>query len=87
MNGLQDGTPYAGRPVGNSSELMPLDNILNRGILHCLFFHCVLSKFVLDGEETDEEERNMRFSLSTRRGIDRGMKCIWDLKMGTPSSA
>ena len=35
MNGLQDGTPYSGRPVGNSPEFMPLDNNLNRDILHC----------------------------------------------------
>ena len=64
MNGLQDGIPYAGRPVGNIHEFMPLDNFLNRDILHFLRFHCVLSRFVLDGEGTDEEERNMRFSLS-----------------------
>ena len=30
MNGLQDGIPYAG------PEFMPLDNSLNRDILHCL---------------------------------------------------
>ena len=29
MNGVQDGTPYAGRPVDNSSEFMPLENSLN----------------------------------------------------------
>ena len=57
MNGLQDRTPYAGRPVGNSPEFMPLDNSLNRYILHCLRFHCVLGLFVLDGEGTDKEER------------------------------
>ena len=34
MNGLQDGTPYAGRPVGNSPKCMPLDNNHNRDILH-----------------------------------------------------
>ena len=45
MNGLQDGTPYAGRPVGNSPEFMPLDNSLNRDILHSLRVHCVLSRF------------------------------------------
>ena len=45
MNGLQDGTPYYGRPVGNSPEFMPLDNSLNRDILHCLRFHYVLSRF------------------------------------------
>ena len=65
MNGLQDGTPYAGRPVGNSPEFMPLDNSLNRDILHSLRFHCVLSCFVLDWDGTDKEESNMRFSLST----------------------
>ena len=36
LNGLQDGTPYAGRPVGNSPEFMPLDNSLNRDILKSL---------------------------------------------------
>ena len=35
MNELQDGTPYAGRPLGNRPEFMPLYNSLNRGILHC----------------------------------------------------
>ena len=44
MNVLQDGTPYAGRPVRNSPESMPLDNILNRDILNSLRFHCVLSR-------------------------------------------
>ena len=38
LNGLQDGTPYAGRPVGNSPEFMPLDNSLNRDILQSLRF-------------------------------------------------
>ena len=85
MNGFQDGTPYAGLPVGNSPEFMPLDNILNRDILYSFCFHCVLSRFVLDGEGTDEEERNMRFSFSTPKEITRGMKRIWESKMGTPS--
>ena len=53
MNVLQDGTTYAGRHVGNSPEFMPLDNILNRYILNCLCFHCVLSRFVLDREGND----------------------------------
>ena len=87
INGLQNGTPYAGRPVGNSPEFMPLDNNLNRDILHYLRFHCVLSRFVIDGEGTDEEERNMQISFSTPREIARGMKRIWESKMGTPSSA
>ena len=87
MDGLQDGTPYAGLPVGNSPEFMPLYNILNRDILHCLRFHCVLSRFVLDWEGTAEEESNMQCSFSTPREIIRGMKRIWESKMRTPSSA
>ena len=67
MNGLQDGTPYDGRPVGNSPEFMPFGNSLNIEILHSFRFHCVLSHFVLYGEGTDEDERNMRFSFSTPR--------------------
>ena len=85
MNGLQDGTPYAGLPVVNNPKFMTLDNSLNRDILHSLHFNCVLSRFVLYGEGTDEEERNMRFSFSTPREIARGMKRIWESKMGTPS--
>ena len=54
LNGLQDGTTYSGRPVGNIPEFMPLDNILNIDILHCLRFHCVLSHSILNGEETTE---------------------------------
>ena len=87
MNGFQDGTPYAGRPVGNSPDFMPLDNILNRDIFHGLHFHCVLIRFLLDGEGKDKEKRNMRFSFFTPKEISRGLKRIWESKMGTPSSA
>ena len=55
--------------------------------LHSLRFHCVLNRFLLDREGTDEEERNMRFSFSTPKEIARGLKRIWESKMGTPSSA
>ena len=65
INIFQGETPYYGCPVVNRLELIPLDNNSNRDILHSLRFHCVLSRFVLDGEVTDEEESNMRFSLST----------------------
>ena len=63
-NVLQDGTNYAERPVGKIPEFMPLDNSLNRDILHSFRFHCVLSRFVLDGEGTDDEESNMCFGFS-----------------------
>ena len=85
MNGFQDRTHYAGRPVGNSPEFMPLENSLNRDILHCLRFHCILSRFVLDGEGTDEEESNLCFSFSTPREIVRGMKRIFLSSSSVPS--
>ena len=80
-------TPYYGRPIGNSSEFMPLDNILNRDVLHSLCSHCVLRRFLLDGEGKDKEDRNMRFSYSTPNETSRGMKRIRESKTRTPSSA
>ena len=71
MNGFQYRTPYDGIPVGNIPEFMTLDNSHNRDILHSLSFNCVLRRFVLDGEKTNEEERNMRFSFSTQKEIAR----------------
>ena len=59
LNGLQDGTPYDGRHVGDSPEFMPLDNSLNRDIFHSLRMYSVLSRYILDGEEIGEEERNI----------------------------
>ena len=69
MNGLQDGTPYDGLTVGNS--------------LHSLCFHCVLSRFVLDGGGTSKEESSMRSSFSTPKEIARGLNHIWESKIGT----
>ena len=62
LNGMQNGTTYSSRPVGNSPKFMPLDNSLNCDILHSLRMHSVLRCYILYGEETDEEERNMCFS-------------------------
>ena len=86
MNGLQDGTPYAGRTVGNIPRFMPSYNSLNRDILHSLCLHCVVRHFVLDREVTDKEERNICFSFSAPKEISRGLKRIWESKMGTLSS-
>ena len=38
INGLQDRTRYAGRPVGNSPKFMSLDDILNRDIFAKIAF-------------------------------------------------
>ena len=76
-----------GALVGNTPKFIPLDNIPNRDILHSLSFHCVLSRFVIDVEGTDEEEKNMRFSFYTPKELTRGLKHIRESKMGTPSLA
>ena len=65
LNGLQYGNRYVDRPVGNSPEFMPLENSVNRYILHSLRMHSVLSCYILDGEETYEEESNKCFNYST----------------------
>ena len=76
INGFLDGTPYDVCPVGNNPEIVPLDNILNRDILHSLRFYCVLSRFLIEEKGTDKEERNMRFRLSTPKEITQGLKRI-----------
>ena len=65
INGLQDGKLYAGIPVGNSPDFMPLDNSFNRDILHSFHFHYVLRRFLMGGKGIYEKERNRRFSYST----------------------
>ena len=47
LNGLQDGTPYAGRLVGNIPKFVHLYNSLNRDILNSLRMHSVLSRYIL----------------------------------------
>ena len=79
LNGLQDGTPYVGRPVGNIPGFMPLDNSLNSlniDILKSFRFHCVLSLSIIDGKEITDEERKLCFSFSTSREITQGLKCL-----------
>ena len=49
FNGLQDWTPYYRCLVGNIPEFIPLDNSINRDILHSLSLHCIFSCFVLKG--------------------------------------
>ena len=65
---------------------MPLYIILNRDILHSSRVHRILSHFLIDREETNDEKRNMCFSFSTQKEISRGLKRIWESKMRTTSS-
>ena len=77
MNVLQDGKPYYGRPLGISPKFMPLENSVNRDIMHSLRFHCVLSRFLLY-----REKRNMRFSLSSPKEIAQRTEAYTGIKNG-----
>ena len=44
---------------GNRPEFRPLDDSLNLDILHCLRMNSVWSCYIVDGEETEDEESNM----------------------------
>ena len=83
MNGFQYGTPYAGHPIGNIPEFMSLDNSLNIDILQSLRFHCVLSRFLLDREGTDKEERNALQFLYTKVNCQRN-EAYMGIKNGNP---
>ena len=50
--------------------------------MQSLRFHCVLSHAFIDGNG-----RKLCFSFSTPKEIARGLKHLWDSKIGTPSSA
>ena len=65
-NGFQYGTPYAKHPVGNSPEFTPLDNSLNRDILQCLCFHCVLPFFARRGGNRQRGEEYALQFLCTK---------------------
>lgn len=67
---------YAGRPVGNSPELMPLDNSLNQDIHESVKTH-VAATFHLS---PDNEEK---FSLSTPAQVIRAYERAW---LGAPTS-
>ena len=49
---------YAGRPVGNSPEMMPLDNSLNKDIHDSVDFHCLLTNHL-------QEDNIKKFSMAT----------------------
>jgi hypothetical protein len=63
------GTPFAGRPVGNSPELMPLDCSLNKDVDDSLRLHVVLTK-------TYAEDDTRKFSFSTPTRLERSYRRV-----------
>ena len=77
-------TSYAGRPVGNIPEFMPLYNSHNRDILQSFRFHCVLSLSIIDGKEINEEERKLCFGFSTPSGNRPRTEAYMGFENGNP---
>ena len=67
QNGVNGGTVYEGRPVGNSPEFMPLDNSLNADIKRSHDYHCAVTWHCATGDRR-------KFSMSTPRLIARGIR-------------
>ena len=79
--GLNNGTPYANCPVGNSPEIMPLDFSLNKNIHEGVRRHCVYTSRL-------ERDDNKKISLNTTKQGVHAYRKLWDpkhLPEGIPS--
>ena len=66
QNELNAGTIYTGRPVGNSPEFIPQDNILNAEVKWLHYYHCVVTnKF--------DDKDTRKLSMETPKLIARGI--------------
>ena len=79
QNDLNIGTPYHGRPVGNSPEFMPLDNSLNYDVQSSHVHHCAVTAHL-------DENDVRKHSLKTPTRISRGIHRIFNHPNGVPSS-
>ena len=83
LNELNKGMPYAGHPVGNSPELMPLDCSLFADLKHDVFHHCIVTNHL---PENDPH----KFSLLTvKRGVSTFLRLLaptLERNTGSPSS-
>ena len=69
--GLNMGTTYACRPVGNRPEWMSLDNSLNNDIQLALSLHCAITAYLDDGDIR-------KFLFSTPSTIVSGIQRIYN---------
>ena len=80
QNGLNAGTVYFCRPVGNRPEFIPWDNSLNADIQFSLSLHCALTVHLDDNDER-------KFSMRTPLTIVNGIRRLWGNEGGNvPSS-
>ena len=75
LNGLNDGTAYAGRPVGNSPEMMPWDNSLNKDLDDVFKRHAAFTKNLPIGDP-------LKFCSSTPKRLDSAYTRLVDPALG-----
>ena len=73
------GTKYHERCVGNSPEIMPLDNSLNYDLKLSNRYHCAVTS-----HSPDNDPR--KHTMSTPKRRTEGMKKIWEHPIGTLNS-
>jgi hypothetical protein len=74
--GLNEGTAYAGRPVGNHSEHMPWDSSLNKDVDDCVNRHCILTDAIEKNEEGEYPPE--KFSCYTPRLQDHAYERVFN---------
>jgi hypothetical protein len=85
---LNAGTTYAGRPPGNSPELMPMDAYLNRDLHECVARH-ILATYGMDQElmvEFGDKQIPQRFSGATPKHLEQAYLRIWDPTIAHPAT-
>ena len=69
--GINKGTPFFGRPIGNSPEMMPMDSSLNKDVDDEVWYHVSLTT-------TLSEENPLKFSMSTPKRGASAYKRVWE---------
>ena len=74
--GINGGTVYVCRPVGNRLEWMPLDNSLNNDIQLALSLHCAITAHL-------DDDNKRKFSFSTPSTIVSKIRRIYNDETGS----
>ena len=84
QNGLNSGTIYANRVVGNHPEMMPLDAHLNQNLHSSVDTHAIITKSLLWNHPH-------KFSKRIPKALAKAYQQIWDPSLGiyegAPTSA
>ncbi len=75
LHNINAGTVYAGRPVGNTPEIMPLDSNLNKDIHEAVKTHSTYTN-------TLDRKDPKKFSISTAKRGQSAYRRVWDPSFG-----